>query len=60
MEVLLSALGEGESKYFTLRQGKSERIKVEKGEWYKIGAAIQNPEEVAIAAEIIVEDADIR
>lgn len=35
-------------------------IDVEKGAWYKIGVAIQNPSDVPIASSIIVEDVEIR
>ena len=35
-------------------------IDVEKGAWYKIGVAIQNPSDVPIASSVIVEDVEIR
>lgn len=35
-------------------------IDVEKGAWYKIGVAIQNPADVPIASSLIVENVEIR
>ena len=35
-------------------------IDVEKGAWYKIGVAIQNPSDVPIASSVIVEDVETR
>ena len=35
-------------------------IDVEKGAWYKIGVAIQNPADVPIASSVIVENVEIR
>lgn len=44
----------------TLKQEDSVKIKVEKGAWYKIGVAAHNPNDVPIAVEVIVENAEIR
>ena len=44
----------------TLKQEDSVKIKVEKGAWYKIGVAAQNPNDVPIAVEVIIENAEIR
>ena len=44
----------------TLKQEESIKIKAEKGAWYKIGVAAQNPNDVPIAVEVIVENAAIR
>ena len=44
----------------TLKQRESVKIDVEKGAWFKIGVAVQNPADVPIAVSVIVEDVDIR
>ena len=44
----------------TLKQKGSVKMDVEKGAWFKIGVAIQNPADVPISVAVIVEDADIR
>ena len=43
-----------------LTRDKPVTIDVEKGAWFKIGVAIDNPADVPIAASIIVENVDIR
>ena len=43
-----------------LTRDKPITIDVEKGAWFKIGVAIDNPADVPIAASIIVEDVDMR
>ena len=43
-----------------LKQGEPIKINVEKGTWYKIGVAADNPNDVPIAVEVIVENANIR
>ena len=43
-----------------LTHDKPVTIDVEKGAWFKIGVAIDNPADVPIAASIVVEDVDIR
>ena len=44
----------------TLKQEDSVKIKGEKGAWHKIGVAAHNPNDVPIAVEVIVENAEIR
>lgn len=43
-----------------LTHDKAITIDVEKGAWYKIGVAIQNPADVPIASSVIVENVEIR
>ena len=43
-----------------LKQREPIKIEVEKGAWFKIGVAIQNPTDVPIAVSVIVEDVDVR
>ena len=43
-----------------LTHDKPVEIDVEKGAWYKIGVAIQNPADVPIANSVIVENVEIR
>ena len=43
-----------------LTHDKPVTIDVEKGAWFKIGVAIDNPADVPIAASMIVENVDIR
>lgn len=43
-----------------LKQREPVKVKVEKGVWYRIGIAEQNLEAVPTAAEIVVENADVR
>lgn len=44
----------------TLKQNEPVKMKVEKGAWFKIGVAIQNPADKNIAVEVEVENVDIR
>ena len=44
----------------TLKQNEPVKMKVEKGAWFKIGVAIQNPSDKNIAVEVKVENIDIR
>ena len=43
-----------------LKQGDPLKIKVEKGAWYKIGVSAYNPNDVPIAVEVVIENANIR
>lgn len=43
-----------------LTHEKAVTIDVEKGAWFKIGIAIQNPADVPIAASVIVENVEVR
>lgn len=43
-----------------LTQGTPVKLRAEKGGWFKIGVAIQNPAEVPIAVSLIVEGVNIR
>ena len=43
-----------------LTHDKPITIDVEKGAWFKIGVAIQNPSDVPIASSVIVENVEIR
>lgn len=44
----------------TLKQREPVKVSVEKGMWYKIGVAGQNPNVVPMAVEVKVENADVR
>ena len=43
-----------------LTHDESVTIDVEKGAWFKIGIAIENPSDVPIASSVIVENVEIR
>ena len=43
-----------------LTHDKPVTINVEKGAWFQIGIALDNPADVPIAASVIVEDVDVR
>ena len=44
----------------TLKQREPIKVPVEKGIWYKIGVAGQNPNAAPMAVEVKVENADVR
>lgn len=44
----------------TLKQKEPIKMDVEKGAWFKVGIAIDNPADTPIAASIIVKNVDIR
>ena len=43
-----------------LTQDKPVTINVEKGAWFQIGIALDNPADVPIAASVIVENVEVR
>ena len=43
-----------------LTHDKSVTITVEKGAWFQVGIALENPADVPIAASVIVEDVNVR
>lgn len=43
-----------------LTQGTPVKLRAEKGGWFKIGVAVQNPAEVPIAVSLIVEGVNVR
>lgn len=43
-----------------LTQGMPVKMDVEKGAWFKIGVAVQNPSDVDIVVAVKVDDVDVR
>lgn len=63
MEVILKSIeGEKENVYesATLKQEEHVKMDVEKGAWFKIGVAVQNPSERDIVIAIEAENVEVR
>lgn len=59
-EILLKKVDETNGAPVTLEQREPIKVSVEKGMWYKIGVAGQNPNAAPMAVEVKVEHADVR
>ena len=57
---LIEANEENAYEPILLTHGQSVTLDVEKGAWFKIGIAIQNPADVPIATSVNVENVEVR